>query len=179
MKAQVFTVCNFSPPAEVQIYFSRNTWRSHQEIPGFSYWIYASVLKAILTWWWCIRRGCLKSMTVVAWKLGHSVENRKFGTPNLLFPALLLWELYMPRIKLLSKLYSGFLWFSTFCLGPSLEIFFLQKYMFCLTLSVANLSTRELSGKHLLQETARVFCCKRRPRMRSKDVKKDPFFLFT
>lgn len=55
--------------------------------------------------------------------LWHSAENRKFWMPNLLFPGLLLGGLYMS----ISKLYSGFLQVSTFCLGPSSEIFFLQK----------------------------------------------------
>lgn len=51
--------------------------------------------------------------------------------------------------------------------------------MFHLILGVANLSARELSAVHLLQETASVCCCKRRQSARSKDVEKDHLFLFT
>lgn len=112
-------------------------------------------MKAILTWWWCARRDCLKGMSVVAWKLGHSVENRKFGIVWLLFPGLLLGGLCMSRTKLISNLYSGLLQASTSCLGPSLEIFFLQKYMFCLFLGIAKLY---LSAMHLLVSRRQPVC---------------------
>lgn len=97
-------------------------------------------------------------MAVVAWKLGHSVESRKFGIIWSLFPGLLLGGLYMSRTKLIWKLYSGLLQASTFSLGPSLEIFFLQNSMFRLILGIAKLSARDLSTMHLLVSRRQPVC---------------------
>lgn len=91
--------------------------------------------KTMLTRSRCARKGCLKDVATVAWELGHLGKSRKFGT---LVPGLSLGGLGISRARLMSKLYSGSLQTSTFCLGLSLEIF-LQRYVLLLILGVAKL----------------------------------------